>query len=128
MLAVLCAMLLSVGVDAQPSGKVVFEGKGNCHVCHGRNAKGTPLAPDLTDEVWINIDGTVATIRKLVESGVAKPKKYSAPMPPMGGAKLKPEEMDAVAGYVFGLSHIAVARESARRSRDRVDRGERHWP
>jgi mono/diheme cytochrome c family protein len=85
-------------------GKAVFEGKGNCHVCHGKAGKGTMLAPDLTDSTWINIDGSVEAIRQLVTAGVPKPKSHPAPMPPMGGAKLTKEEIDAVAAYVRQLA------------------------
>jgi mono/diheme cytochrome c family protein len=88
-------------------GKKIFTGKGNCYACHGADAKGTPLAPNLTDTTWINIDGTRAAIEGLVKAGVPKPKEHPAPMPPMGGASLKPEELQAVAAYVWSLSHTA---------------------
>jgi len=88
-------------------GKTIFMGKGTCLVCHGADAKGTPLAPNLTDSTWINIDGTWASIEGLVKAGVPKPKEHPAPMPPMGGASLKPEELHAVAAYVWSLSHTA---------------------
>lgn len=88
-------------------GKKIFTGKGNCYACHGADAKGTPLAPNLTDTTWINIDGTLASIEGLIKTGVPKPKEHPAPMPPMGGASLKPEELQAVAAYVWSLSHTA---------------------
>jgi cbb3-type cytochrome c oxidase subunit III len=92
-------------VTAQdPAGKAIFTGKGNCFACHGADAKGTPLAPDLTDTKWINIDGTLAAITKLVKEGVAAPKEHPAPMPAMGGATLTDKEVQAVASYVFSLS------------------------
>jgi mono/diheme cytochrome c family protein len=88
----------------QQAGRSVFEGKGNCATCHGKDAKGTPLGPDLTDDEWLNVPGsTVDAIIALVRSGVAAPKKYPAPMPPMGGARLRDTEIDAVARYVISL-------------------------
>lgn len=87
----------------QEPGKAIFEGKGNCAACHGRDAKGTPLGPDLTDGEWLHIDGTLAEIAAIIRSGVLEPKKYPAPMPPLGGARLRDAEIDAVARYVHEL-------------------------
>jgi cbb3-type cytochrome c oxidase subunit III len=87
------------------AGRAVFTGKGNCQVCHGPDAKGTPLAPDLTDAEWLNIDGKLESIVKVVKEGVAAPKKHPAPMPPMGGAQLSDTEVQNVAAYVFSLSN-----------------------
>lgn len=86
-------------------GRKVFAGKGICYTCHGLDAKGTPLAPDLTDAEWLNTDGSREGIESIIKSGVAKPVKHPAPMPPMGGAKLSAEEVAAVAAYVYSLSH-----------------------
>jgi cbb3-type cytochrome c oxidase subunit III len=89
---------------AQDPGEAVYRGKGNCVACHGRDAKGTPLGPDLTDGVWLTGTGTLAEITEVIRVGVAKPKQYPAPMPPMGGARLSPAEVEAVARYVLSLS------------------------
>lgn len=91
------------GQDPQ-AGRKVFDGKGICYTCHGVGGKGTPLGPDLTDAEWINTDGSLEGIEAIVKSGVPKPVKHPAPMPPMGGAKLSPEEVAAVAAYVHSLS------------------------
>ena len=37
------------GAQDPDPGEAIFKGKGNCFTCHGREAKGTTLAPDLTD-------------------------------------------------------------------------------
>lgn len=86
-------------------GKTVFSSTGNCSTCHGANARGTALAPDLTDSTWLNIDGSYGSIANLVRTGVPQPKKYPAPMPPMGGANLSAKQLCAVAAYVYSLSH-----------------------
>lgn len=86
--------------QANELGKKIFLGKGNCFTCHGQNLKGTVLAPDLTDTVWLNGDGSQQMIEATVKAGVAKPKKYPAPMPAMGGAKLSQEEIQAVSSFV----------------------------
>lgn len=86
-------------------GRAVFSGAGNCFACHGANAKGTTLAPNLSDAQWLNIDGSYASIAALVRTGVAKPKQHPAPMPPLGGAALNGAQVCAVAAYVYSLSH-----------------------
>jgi mono/diheme cytochrome c family protein len=84
-------------------GKAVYTGKGNCHVCHGVDAKGGPLGPNLTDAEWLHIDGKVASIADLVKKGVPTPKQFPAPMLPMGGAQLSDAEVQAVARYIVSL-------------------------
>ena len=86
-------------------GRAIFAGPGNCQSCHGGDAKGTALAPDLTDRQWLNIDGSYGSIAQLVRSGVPRPKQHPAPMPPMGGASLSAGQVCAVAAYVFSLGH-----------------------
>jgi mono/diheme cytochrome c family protein len=89
-------------------GDSIFRGQaagGTCYACHGMEAKGGPVAPDLTDDQWINIDGSYDAIVKLVHTGVPKPKQHPAPMPPMGGASLNDAQVRAVAAYVYSLSH-----------------------
>lgn len=89
-------------------GDSIFHGQaagGLCATCHGEDAKGTQLAPDLTDREWLNGDGSLDFIVKTVTSGVPKPKKYPGAMLPMGGANLSPDQVRAVAAYVYSLSH-----------------------
>ena len=90
-------------------GDSVFHGRAGaalCYVCHGPAGKGvTGLGPNLTDTEWLNGDGSVAFIEKTVETGVPKPKKAPAPMPPKGGGQLNEVQVKAVAAYVYSLSH-----------------------
>jgi glucose/arabinose dehydrogenase/mono/diheme cytochrome c family protein len=76
-----------------------------CTGCHGANATGTPLGPDLTGSHWLWGDGSYAAIAQIITTGVAQPKQYRSPMPPMGGAQLTSEQVSAVAAYIWGLSH-----------------------
>jgi mono/diheme cytochrome c family protein len=76
-----------------------------CQGCHGTNAKGTPLAPDLTSNKWLWGDGSLPSITQIIIHGVPNPKNYRSPMPPMGGAQLSPSQLSAVASYVWALSH-----------------------
>ena len=76
-----------------------------CTGCHGENGEGTPLGPPLTGKKWLWSDGSYAGIKKTITEGVSQPKEYRSPMPPMGGAQLTPEQVSAVAAYVWALSH-----------------------
>jgi mono/diheme cytochrome c family protein len=92
-----------VTADMVSQGQQVFNGAGNCFTCHGADAKGTALAPNLTDQEWINVDGTHPAIVNLVKTGVPTPKSFPAPMPAMGGAALTDEQVNQVASYVWSL-------------------------
>jgi mono/diheme cytochrome c family protein len=80
-------------------------GAATCTGCHGTDGTGTPLGPNLADEKWLWSDGSVAGIQKTITDGVPTPKEYRSPMPPLGGAQLTPDQVAAVAAYVWGLSH-----------------------
>jgi mono/diheme cytochrome c family protein len=88
-------------------GDSIFHGRvagGTCTACHGQAGQGTSVGPNLTDQEWLNTDGSYEGIVQTVTKGVAQPKKFPAPMPPMGGASLSPEQVRAVAAYVYSLS------------------------
>lgn len=80
-------------------------GATSCQACHGPDAKGGTVAPNLTDTTWLHSDGTFPAIYHQIETGVTAPKQYSGMMPPFGGAPLTPEKHRAVAAYVYSLSH-----------------------
>ncbi len=78
-----------------------------CTGCHGESGQGTPLGPDLLGKKWLWSDGSYAGIKKTITEGVSQPKEYRSPMPAMGGAQLTPEQVSALAAYVWSLSHHA---------------------
>lgn len=78
-----------------------------CTGCHGENGQGTPLGPDLVGKNWLWSDGSYAGIKNTIAEGVSQPKEYRSPMPPMGGAQLTPDQVSALAAYVWSLSHRA---------------------
>jgi len=78
-----------------------------CAGCHGESGEGTPLGPPLTGKKWLWSDGSYAGITKTITEGVSQPKEYRSPMPPMGGAQLTPDQVSAVAAYVWAISHQA---------------------
>jgi len=82
-------------------------GAATCTGCHGEDASGTTLGPSLTSGKWLWSDGSYAGIAKAITDGVPQPKLYRAPMPPMGGAELTPEQVNVVAAYLWSLNHQA---------------------
>jgi mono/diheme cytochrome c family protein len=89
-------------------GERIYHGQvggATCTGCHGADASGTPLGPNLTGKQWIWGDGSYPAITKTIATGVLQPKKYRAPMPPMGGAQLTGDQVSAVGAYIWALSH-----------------------
>jgi glucose/arabinose dehydrogenase/mono/diheme cytochrome c family protein len=88
-------------------GGDVFNGKtgATCAGCHGSNGEGSPLGPDLSKGTWMWSDGSVQGITATITKGVAAPKQYRQPMPAMGGSTLSPDDLNAVAAYVWAIGH-----------------------
>jgi glucose/arabinose dehydrogenase len=80
-------------------------GAAPCTGCHGSDGTGTPLGPNLTQKQWLWSDGSYRGIAATITHGVPDPKNYRSPMPALGGAQLTPDQVSAVAAYVWGLSH-----------------------
>lgn len=89
-------------------GQQIFEGQGICFTCHASDGSGSALAPALNDGTWIWVDAAagdeLAQISDIVRQGVPQPQEYPAPMPPMGGAQLSDEQVEAVSAYVYAIS------------------------
>jgi glucose/arabinose dehydrogenase/cytochrome c5 len=89
-------------------GNRVFHGEvadGTCGGCHGSDAKGSPIAPDLTSGKWLWSDGSVQGLETTIKNGVPEPKAHPGAMPPMGGVDLSKADLDAVSAYVWALGH-----------------------
>ena len=89
-------------------GDQIFHGQrggATCVGCHGSDAKGTPLGPNLTSGKQLWGDGSLQSLAQIITNGVPNPKEYRAPMPPLSGGQLSPAEISAVAAYVWTLSH-----------------------
>lgn len=86
-------------------GETIFStSTGICFTCHMQGGVGGPLAPDLTDDVWLNIDGSYESIVQNIITGVLEPKEHPSPMLPRAGVNLTDEQVRAVAAYVWTLS------------------------
>ena len=77
----------------------------SCVGCHGADAKGTPLGPDLTSGKWLWGDGSLPSIRSTIDHGVSAPKQYRSPMPARGGAQLSDQDLSSIAAYVWAVGH-----------------------
>ena len=87
------------------TGQGLFEGAGACYTCHGKGGVGTGLAPNLGDAKWLHSDGSYKAIVNQIKVGVPKPAESMIPMLPKGGSQITDEQINAVAAYVWSLSH-----------------------
>ena len=92
-------------VTDSAAGDAIFNRTGTCFTCHGERGVGIPnLGPDLRDSIWLNGDGTFASILRVINDGVAMPKASPIGMPSFEG-RLSDARRYQVAAYVFSLSH-----------------------
>ncbi len=95
-----------VTVAMVEEGRELFTGGGACASCHLPDATGGPLAPDLTDDTWLNVDGEYASIVEVIKTGVAQPIEALGSMLPRAGMPLTDEQVDALAAYAYMLSRM----------------------
>jgi len=81
-------------------GDRVFHGEaanGQCSVCHGIDGKGTANGNDLTAGMFVWSDGSVRELKRtLLHNMVVAPGR---------DGDLEPADVDAVAAYVWAISH-----------------------
>jgi mono/diheme cytochrome c family protein len=84
---------------------------GGCMRCHGTKGVGAPNGPALNDAQWVQLrNGTFDEIALIVTTGVPAtaikdPARKNA-MPPRGGRmNLTEPQIQAVAAYVYTISH-----------------------
>lgn len=87
------------------AGEKIFTGEGICYTCHMSGGVGGPLAPDLTDDEWLNTDGSYEGIVQTVTTGVPEPQEHPGLMLPKGGSNITEDQVREVAAYVWTLSH-----------------------
>lgn len=101
------ASILPEGVTAAmvQEGQDIFHGAGICFTCHLREGAGGGLAPSLTDDIWLHIDGDdYESIVQLIIDGVPIPIEAPGPMQPRAGTSITDDQVRAVAAYVYTLS------------------------
>ena len=105
------APAMPAGVTAAmiAEGKTLFEtAANNCTRCHNADAKGNNRGPNLTDSVWVQIDGSYPEIVRIINEGVPAAKikgSYQFPMAPKGRATLTDAQVGSIAAYIWSLSH-----------------------
>jgi mono/diheme cytochrome c family protein len=98
--------------DQVALGDRIFHGEaanGTCGGCHGSDGRGSPVGADLVEGKWLWSDGSLDGISKTISTGVAKPKTVGGAMPPNGGTSLEPDQLKAVAAYVYAISRKKTA-------------------
>jgi len=107
-------------------GKIVFDGPGLCHNCHGELAQGL-LGPNLTDSEWWHAQGTYLMIVHRILDGVPLSESVTGnPMEPRGGSLISDDDVQSVAAYVWTLSHPEASDSlPIGVTRDMVERGHR---
>jgi mono/diheme cytochrome c family protein len=103
------AMPAGVTADMIAEGKTLFEAQtSNCTRCHGPGGKGGQNGPDLTDNTWVQIDGSFPAIEHLILTGVPADKikgNYRFAMRPKGGSQLSDAQVKSVAAYLYSVTH-----------------------
>ena len=86
-------------------GRTLFQGKGLCFSCHGKEGEGL-LAPStrLTGRTLGHVKPTITDVAALIKAGVdSAHSSIGQPMPPRGGSRLTDAEVELVAWYVLEL-------------------------
>lgn len=95
--------------SAVARGHRVFHGNGGCSACHGLEAVGTDSGPPLAQGVWMHGADTWRAIRSRVLHGIPRDESTrDLAMPMRGVSQLSDEDVDAVAAYVWQVSHQAM--------------------
>jgi mono/diheme cytochrome c family protein len=86
-------------------GAAAYIAVGTCAACHGADAQGGPLGPDLTDGNWIWVDPSSPTllsdVMTVIREGVPQPRDAAMPMLPMGGATISDAQLRAISAYLI---------------------------
>jgi mono/diheme cytochrome c family protein len=87
-------------------GRALFHGSANCAGCHGDGGRGTDRGPNLTGALWLHGPGTYASLVEQVKHGVPASRSYTGePMPMRGMVPMPDDAVNAVAAYVWSISH-----------------------
>ena len=101
----------SVRADSA-AGDSLFRRAGRCLTCHGARGEGIPgLGSDLRDAEWVNVDGSVGDIHRIIMAGIPVPKVGRAVMPAFA-SRLTDEQAMQIAAYVYAISHPGVVVDS----------------
>lgn len=92
--------------SAIAAGRILYHGAAGCSVCHGEDGKGTADAPNLLGAVWMHGPGTYESLQQQILHGVPANRSVSGvAMPIRGWIPMNNAEVEAVAAYVWSISH-----------------------
>lgn len=89
------------------TGEKLFN-EGICAQCHGQGGTDGRFGPDLTDDEWVQSDGSLLGIRETIRWGVREQDLSDPERPfmlPAGGMQLPWEDLQAITAYVWSLSN-----------------------
>ncbi len=89
-------------------GDRIFHGRaagGTCAACHGADGGGSQIGANLSDARGCGATAASRASRARSRKAWPQPSSRSGVMPPLGAAPLQPADVDAVAAYVWALSH-----------------------
>ena len=93
--------VLSLSNSKHDSARAILgkEKFASCAACHGAKGEGNQAmgAPNLADNVWLHGAGEASIIKRINEGKINQM--------PAQAAKLTPEQLQVLAGYVWGLSN-----------------------
>lgn len=99
---------LPAGVTAEmiATGKELYQSAG-CVVCHGADGAGKPgMSSSLSDGEWKFAEGgAYPALVKVVTDGLTPAQTGRVPMPTAAAKKLTQPQVEALAAYVWTLSH-----------------------
>jgi len=91
------------------AGDSLFNAPRSCNGCHGKGGVDGRNGPNLTTGTFEHVDGSYASIVKIVTDGIPKEAikhaEHRFPMRPRGGHDLTDAQVADVAAYVWTLSH-----------------------
>ena len=95
--------------SAVAAGRRIFQGVGGCYACHGMEGGGTDSGAPLAQGVWMHGADTWRAIRSRVLHGIPRDESTrGTTMPIRGMSELTDAQVDAVASYVWVISHQAI--------------------
>jgi mono/diheme cytochrome c family protein len=87
-------------------GEALFRGPANCSRCHGDRGRGTAYGPDLADAIWWHGPGSFEWLVREVTHGIPEQLTVTGgQMPARGWAPMNEADVQAVAAYVWAISH-----------------------
>ena len=86
-------------------GMALFQGKGLCFTCHGKDGEGVLAASTrLVGRPLVHTKPNVPDLIALIKTGVdSAHSSINQPMPARGGSRLSDSEVEAVAWYVMDM-------------------------